>query len=390
MRKAFSSGALLILVILVLLVLWLLPPTVERRYNVTRDHEPYPVSEAAQQLHDELLIGDLHSDSLLWSRDLRHRSTFGHVDIPRLAEGNVGIQVFAAVTKSPRDLRLEGNQADSSDNITLLAMGQLWPTRTWDSLLERALYQSERLQRLETMAPEKIKIVRTSAELETVLKARKQGEQKLAALLATEGSHALDGQLANIPTLHKAGFRIMGLHHFFDNKLGGSLHGQSDEGLTTFGRAAVNLMEEMEIIIDVAHSSPQSVLDTLAITSRPIIVSHTGMRGRCDSKRNIPDALIRQIARRGGLIGIGYWADATCDDSPAGIAHMIAYATRIAGVDHVALGSDFDGAVTTALDTSELAAITQALLEEGMTEPEIRKVMGENMKNFLLKWLPRS
>ena len=387
MKRIFGTGSLIV-IILVLLVLWLVPAEVERSKNKVTEHEPWPVTEEALALHKSLTVSDLHTDSLLWSRNLVHRSTYGHADLPRFQEANMAIQIFPAVTKSPQGMNYEHNEADALDNITLLAIAQTWPPSTWDSLKQRALYQSEKLHRLEEQVPGQVKVVRTAEDLKDVLAARRQGSELLAAVLATEGSHALDGKLANIQTLYDAGYRMMGLQHFFDNKLGGSLHGASNGGLTEFGRAAVTLMEEKSIIIDVAHSSPQVVEDTLGITTRPLVVSHTGMRGLCETPRNISDRLMEQITERGGLIGIGFWADATCDDSPAGIARMIAYAIDVVGVNAVALGSDFDGAVTTGLDVSELPAITQALLDEGLTEEQIRRVMGENVRDFLLKWLP--
>ena len=390
MKRVFSSGFLLLACIIILLVLWLVPPAVERSMNSVKPHEPYTVSEEAQALHDTLLVADLHTDSLLWSRDLKVRSNYGHADLPRLRKGNVAIQVFPAVTKSPSGLNYESNVAESADNITLLAIAQTWPPRTWSSLTERALYQAERLTQLEEQVPEQIRVIRTAKDLKVALTTRNSENRLVAALLATEGSHALGGKLANIQVLYDAGYRMMGLHHFFDNRLGGSLHGVTKEGLTDFGRAAVTIMEEMNIIVDVAHSSPAVVEDVLKSASRPVVLSHTGMQGMCDSPRNISDRLMEKIAAKGGLIGIGYWADAVCDDSPAGIAKMIVYATDIVGVDHVALGSDFDGAVTTAMDVSEISAITQALIDEGFSEDDIRKVMGENVREFLLKWLPQS
>lgn len=356
--------------------------------NIVKPHEPYTVSEEAQALHDTLLVADLHTDSLLWSRDLKVRSNYGHADLPRLRKGNVAIQVFPAVTKSPSGLNYESNVAESTDDITLLAIAQTWPPRTWRSLTERALYQAERLTQLEEQVPEQVRVIRTAQDLKVALTTRNSENRLVAALLATEGSHALGGKLANIRTLYDAGYRMMGLHHFFDNRLGGSLHGVTKEGLTDFGRAAVTIMEEMNIIVDVAHSSPAVVEDVLKSASRPVVLSHTGMQGMCDSPRNIPDRLMEKIAAKGGLIGIGYWADVVCDDTPAGIAKMIVYATDIVGVEHVALGSDFDGAVTTGMDVSEISALTQALMDEGFSEDDIRKVMGENVREFLLKWLP--
>jgi microsomal dipeptidase-like Zn-dependent dipeptidase len=214
------------------------------------------------------------------------------------------------------------------------------------------------------------------------------GVPVVAAILGTEGSHALDGDLANIDRLFEAGYRVMGLHHFFDNKLGGSLHGQSRAGLTNFGRDAVARMRELSIVIDVAHSSEAVVRDVLAMGAGPLIVSHTGFDGHCPSPRNISDETMELIAENGGLIGVGFWEDVTCDASPAGIADAILWGARRFGVDHIALGSDFDGTVMTELDASELPAITQALLDAGMPEDDIRKVMGGNTVRFFLENLP--
>ena len=207
-------------------------------------------------------------------------------------------------------------------------------------------------------------------------------------MLGTEGSHALDGKLENIGRLHDAGFRIMGLQHFFDNELGGSLHGTSRAGLSEFGRAALAEMLRRRIIIDVAHSSPAVVEDVLAATDAPLLVSHTGTYGHCPGPRNIPDALMQRIAARGGLVGIGFWAEAICDASPAGIAAALDAAVDLLGEEAVALGSDFDGAVTTTIDAAGLSAITAALRARGMDESRIARVMGGNAREFLRRQLP--
>jgi len=183
----------------------------------------------------------------------------------------------------------------------------------------------------------------------------------------------------------------MGLQHFFDNELGGSMHGTSKAGLTEFGRQAVLEMVAQSIIIDVAHSSEQVVRDVLELTPAPVMISHGGVLSHCPrtASRNLPDELTKAIAARGGIIGIGYFEGAICDISPKGIARAIMDAVAVLGEDAVALGSDFDGTVETALDTSELAAITQELLNAGMDEDVIAKVMGENVYRFLTKNLPQ-
>ncbi len=359
------------------------PAYVERERNAITPHDPWPVSDEAAALHETLLVGDWHSDSLLWRRDLTRRANRGHVDLPRLIEGNVALQMFTAVTKSPRGQNYNRNATDAPDNITLLAMGQRWPARTWDSLLERALYQAERLHRFEDKAPEMLQIIRTRTDLDAVLARRAAGEDVVGGLLGIEGAHPLEGDMANLDKLVDAGYRMIGLQHFFDNELGGSLHGTSDQGLTDFGRELVREVASRPLIIDLAHSSPQVARDVLTITDVPLVVSHTGLHSACRVKRNFEDPLMKAIAETGGVIAIGYWADVTCDESPAGVASVIRQAIAVLGEDHVSLGSDFDGSVRTGFDTSELAALTHALINEGVSEGQTRKVMGENMLRVL-------
>jgi microsomal dipeptidase-like Zn-dependent dipeptidase len=363
------------------------PGAIERAAQGVVPHDPHPVSAAARERHAALLVADWHTDSLLWNRDLLTESSRGHVDFPRLARGNVAIQMFTAVTKTPRGQNYESNDA-GSDNVTALAALQRWPLRTWSSLTERALYQASRLEDFARRAPDRVVVVRSAADLRRVLAARERGpERPVAALLGIEGAHALDGDLANLDRLDAAGFRMIGLQHFFDNRLGGSLHGRSRAGLTPFGREVVRALEARHIIVDVAHSSPQVVEDVLEMATRPVVASHTGLAAVCPSPRNIPDALMQRIAAAGGIVAIGYW-DAVCDTTPQGVVATLRAAIDLLGEDHVALGSDFDGGTWTTFDTSELSVLTQTMLDAGFTEGEIAKVMGENTRRFLLAQLP--
>lgn len=385
-RKLFIAGAV-VFATLVTAVFALLPGHMEKSFNQVLPHEPYVISDRARKLHASLVVADLHADTLLWQRDLLQRGGRGHVDVPRLIEGGVVLQVFSTVTKVPAGLNYEENTAES-DQITRLAVVQRWPLRSWHSLLERARYQAQKLAKAARDSGGKLVLVQSRADLESVLEQHKEGRGVVGGLLATEGSHALEGSLDNIAKLYDEGFRMMSLHHFFDNELGGSLHGTSRAGLSDFGRAAIREMNRQGIVIDVAHSSPRVVTEALEISSTPLVVSHTGVHGACDSPRNIPDELLHRVAAGGGLIGIGYWDAAVCDVTPAGIASSIAYAVDLLGAEHVALGSDFDGATTVPFDTSELAALTAALLDAGLEEDTIRAVMGGNEIRFFRQHLP--
>ncbi|MFY0617933.1 dipeptidase [Shimia sp.] len=359
------------------------PAHVEQSRNAVAEHAPYPVSDSAKALHSDLIVGDWHADTLLWKRNPLDRADRGQVDVPRLIEGNVAVQVFTAVTKSPAGQNYTSNSADARDNITLLAVGQLWPARTWESIFERAIYQAERLHKAEANSGGELRVVRNTADLNAVLADRAAGKTVVAGMLGIEGAHPLEGDLDNLQKLQDIGYRVIGLQHFFDNELGGSLHGIGNKGLTDFGRDVVRAVAERNLVLDLAHSSPRVAREVIELTDIPLIVSHTGIYGNCPVKRNYEDDLMKDIVASGGVVGIGYWADVTCDDSPAGIAKTVKAAIDLLGEDHVSLGSDFDGSVATAFDTSELAALTQALMDIGLTEPQIRKVMGENMLRVL-------
>ncbi|HEX8185739.1 MAG TPA: dipeptidase [Blastocatellia bacterium] len=366
---------------------FVVPAQVEKRMNVTLNHPPYPASQAAFDLHKKLLIADLHADSLLWDRDLLERGSRGHVDVPRLLEGNVALQAFTIVTKTPRGMNIEANDA-STDNITLLAIAERWPIPAWSSLKERALYQAKRLHDLEARSAGKFTLIKTSADLSSYLDRRAQEPAITAGFLGVEGAQALDGDLANLDVLFDAGIRMMAPTHFFDNDIGGSAHGVEKGGLSDKGKEMIRRMEAKRMIVDVAHASAKTIDDVLAIATRPVVVSHTGVKGTCDNARNLSDEQLKAIAKTGGVIGIGYWDTAVCGTDARAIARAIHYTANLIGVDHVALGSDYDGAIPAPFDTSGLAQITDALMEEGFSEEEIGMIMGRNALRLLIQNLP--
>ncbi|MFC0341260.1 dipeptidase [Paracoccus niistensis] len=390
-RLARVLGVLTAMVVLAVAAVAVFGPRlVADRLNPVTAEAEWPVSAKAQALHDRLVIGDLHADALLWGRDLSVRRTEGHVDLPRLDQGNVAIQVFTAVTRSPRGQNYAENDTEAPDNITPLVIGQLRPVQTWFSLKERALDQAARLRHLVEAEPDRLRLIRSRDDLDAVLANRAANRRVIGAILGIEGAHPLEGDLGNLAVLEGAGYRLIGLTHFFDNELGGSLHGQSQAGLTDFGRAVVTEAAQRGMVIDLAHASPRMVRDVLALPGTRPIISHTGVHGVCNTLRNLPDEMLRAVASSGGIIGIGFWPDVTCNDSPAGIAASIAAAIALVGEDHVALGSDWDGSVGVPFDAAGLPALTQALMDEGLSEAQIAKVMGGNMVRYLREVLPRA
>jgi membrane dipeptidase len=359
----------------------------ERRLNGVGSPPPYRPSEAAREIHARSTVVDLHADSLLWGRDLLLRGDRGHVDVPRLVEGGVALQVFAVTTKVPRNLNIERND-DRSDDILLVAIGRAWPPVTWRSLLARAEYQAGRLQAFADKSGGLLTVIRRQGDLEAFLARRATDPRIVAGLLAIEGAHALEGDPANVDRLAAAGYRMVGLSHFFDNDFGGSAHGIEQGGLTDPGRDLVRALEDASIVVDVAHASARTIDDVLAIATRPVVASHTGVRGTADNARNLSDDQLRGIAATGGMVGIGFWPTATGGEDVGSIARAIAYAVGIVGVQHVGLGSDFDGAVPVPMDVSGLALVTEALIAEGFHEAAIGQIMGGNAIDLLRRCLP--
>jgi len=362
------------------------PAIVESRMNRVTGRS-IPVGDRALKLHRRLFVADLHADTSLWDRDLLRRGTRGQVDVPRLVEGGVALQAFTIVTKTPRNMNIERNTPET-DNITLLAIAQRWPMRTWNDLTERALYQARRITEAAARSQGGLTVILSAADLSRYQGEHVQERKRVAALIGLEGAQALAGDLSNLDPLFKAGVRMMAPTHFFDTEIGGSAHGVSGGGLTALGREWVRRMEARRMLIDLAHASPATIRDVLALARQPVVVSHTGVRGTCDNQRNLSDAQLRAVSANGGVIGIGVWETAVCGGDARAIARAIAYAVKVAGPDHVALGSDFDGAVTAPFDASGLPQITQALLDLGLDETAIEGVLGGNVRRLLESVLP--
>ena len=364
-----------------------LPQFIDARTNTVIPGKLIPVSSEVTALHATLRVVDLHDDLLLWNRDPLQEYARGHTDVPRLLRGHSSLQVFSAVTKTPRGLNYDSNTGDS-DNITLLAVLERWPLKTWTSRTQRALYQARRLHAAAARSAGKLTVITSGSELDAFLKKPSAGTGALGGILAIEGLHALDGLLANVDTLYAAGYRMMGLTHFFDNEVAASAHGVSKDGLTLLGREVVRRMEALRITIDLAHVAPKAIDEVLSMATRPVVVSHTGVKATCPGARNLSDDQIKRIGANGGLIGIGYWDAAVCEVGAQSTARAIRHVATITGVQHVALGSDFDGATQVPFDGSQLVQMTQALRDEGFTDEEIRGIMGENAIRFLQANLP--
>ena len=218
------------------------------------------------------------------------------------------------------------------------------------------LWNRDLLQRYDRDSQGRLIVVQSRQDLVGFISAWSKDNQRVAAILATEGLHPLEGKLENVDRLYDAGFRITGLTHFFDNEVGGSAHGLGKGGLTPFGRQVVARLQDKGMLID----------DVLAVATRPVMVSHTG------------------------VAGIGYWEGAICKPDIPSIVKVIRYAVDTVGVAHVALGSDFDGGTRTPFDVTGLPQLTEGLMAAGFSAGDIRAIMGGNVQRLLLQTLPAS
>ncbi|WP_457615646.1 dipeptidase [Lutibacter sp.] len=390
MKKYLKKGVVFILTLVALYMAMIvfLPEIIDKKYNKVLQLPPYKVSDEAMKLTDSLdFIADLHCDALLWNRDLLKNNNFGEVDIPRMIQANMALQAFTIVTKVPKNMNFDKNTGET-DAVTLPYILEGRPIRSWFNLTERALVQTGSLHQFSKKSDGKFYIIKSKTDLAHYINARKSNKKLAAGFLGIEGSHALNGDLNNIDVLFNAGVRMMSPVHFFDNKLGSSAHGVAHEGLTDFGKEVIKKMQEKNMILDVAHSSEKMLDDILAITTKPIVSSHTGVKGTCNTVRNLSDKHLIGIANTGGIVGIAFFKKAVCKADAKNIAEAIQYTVNLIGVTHVALGSDFDGAVTVPFDVTGLSLIVDELLKLNFTHQEISLIMGGNVKRFLLENLP--
>lgn len=405
----------------------------------------------ARELHESLFIADLHADTMLWDRDLLTQSPYGHVDLPRLSEGNVALQVFAVVTQTPRlgpapeDARLTNPESDgclSHEGLNFsgwLQVAQLRPLDVWFDLRKRALYQVARLKRFIEESQERhraepnapyLRLILTAGDLEQLIVDRLNGEPVVGAMLAVEGAHWIGGEgvavEAGVLELFEAGVRMLAPTHRFNNTLGASSEGCDQlSGLTDEGRAFLDAAEAAGIVLDLAHASDKGIAEASAGRTTPIVVSHTGVRGLCEAsrsaetcvyERNMRDEEIQAVARTGGVVAVGYWPEAVgrgmvrvarafhaahaALSAPDFVAEMRRTNPAYEPFDHIALGSDFDGAVHTPFHVGDLGLLTASLTASvppdqaeaealpPLDEDTLRRIYGANACRVLALRLP--
>src|SRR5215471_7092242 len=182
MKKKIAYALLALLLLALGIFFFVVPGYVDGRLNRVLPRTPYHASDRARELHKQLLIADLHADTLLWDRSLLKRGSRGHVDLPRLQEGNVALQAFTIVSKVPFGLNIERND-DSSDQIRWLGLAERWPLAAWSSLKERALYQARKLDRAAADSSGRLVLIKTGNDVANFIERRGRDQSVVAAML---------------------------------------------------------------------------------------------------------------------------------------------------------------------------------------------------------------
>jgi len=223
---------------------------------------------------------------------------------------------------------------------------------------------------------------------------RAKSQNKIAIFAAVEGGHAIDNSLEKLTEFHHRGARYLTLTWINGNDWAGSSRGVNDTrtgGLTPFGRDVIRTMNRLGMLVDVSHASPETVADALAVSDAPVIASHSSARVFNDHDRNLTDDQLRAIAASGGVINVNFYPKFLDPNFPAPmplskVIDHIEHIARVAGIDHVGLGSDFDGisAVPVGLeDVTKMPSIADALIGRGWSAAEIAQVLGLNMLRLL-------
>jgi membrane dipeptidase len=315
-------------------------------------------------LHRSAVILDLHADTPLQllkkgGFSLRERLSFGDLDLPRLREGNVAGQFFV-IFPDPSAVK-EGR-------------AEQYCRRSLDAI-RRAAKESGGIVLLAT--PEELRAARE--------------KNQVGGLLGIEGADCLSGRTENLAWWREQGVRYLGLTWNTSNPFATAAadrrgHGR---GLTVLGRALVAEANRLGVLVDVSHASKRTFWDAYRASRGPLIASHSSSASLRPHLRNLDDEQARAIARSGGVIGVNYYRAfvkrgprVTVDDVAAHVVHLV----RVAGPDHVGLGSDFDGLITLPdglEDVSKLPNLTAALVRAGLSERDIRAVLGENVLRAL-------
>lgn len=324
----------------------------------------------------DLLVG-----SALFRDDFVRGGARGHFDLPRARAIGVNVVGLTVATSWP-DVR------GSLSQWHFRSLGM--PRGVARSRMTTAEWLIGQVEQWSAEAAGKLLIIRTPQELDRCL----APDGPLGVVLGVQGGHVLEGDLRNVGRLRNLGVRMLAPAHVMDNDAVGSGTGATAGGLTGFGRELVAELEAQAIAVDLAHMSVAGIGDALPLLRRPVVVSHTGVspagggtrrsiRRYSASTRNVPFELAREIASHGGLVGVVLATQLLGGGTLGHATSMFRRAIDACGETNVALGSDMDGALRMLVDVQGLPALADALLEAGLSEATVSRVLGGNAAGFL-------
>ena len=320
----------------------------------------------AQQLHDRVLTLDTHCDTpMLFPQgiDFGHRDPRILVDLHKMAEGRQDATIMVAYLPQPK-------------------MGETFSSKiAFDikSPTEYADYIFDRIEDIVGQHRDYLSIARTPLDL---YEDKRHGRKSI--MLGIENGLALNGQLQNVKHFAQRGVVYITLCHNGDNDLCDSARGcNTHRGVSRFGEQVIREMNRLGIMVDLSHAAEKSFYDALNISQTPIVCSHSSCRALCDHPRNLTDDQMRQLAAKGGVMQVTLYngflksaGQATILDAMAHLEHAV----KVMGIDHVGLGTDFDGdgGIVGLADSSELIQFTRQLLSRHYSDRDIQKIWGGN------------
>jgi membrane dipeptidase len=350
------------------------------------------LEERAAKLHREAIVIDAHNDIPLSILD------FGF-DLATSGNNPDGV-VYSFKGSQPN---IEGRKIKTQTDLERMKAGGLdaeffsiyvAPEYIKRGAAGRAFDLIDAVKEQARRHPDSLEMAYTTEDIRRIAQSG-----KIAALLGIEGGHAIEDSLETLRKFHEAGVRYITLTHSNTNNWADSSGDvKRHKGLSSFGRSVVLEMNRLGMMVDISHVSDETFYDVIEIARAPVIASHSSARALADHPRNMSDDLLRAVAKNGGVVMVNFF-DEFLDPQKAGkrargekrvpnkiplsaLIDHIDHIVKVAGIDHVGLGSDFDGGVTLPEgmeDISKLPNITLELMKRGYSEEDIKKVLGENM-----------
>lgn len=329
-------------------------------FSATASADRIELTPEGLELHRNSLLVDGHND-LPWAIrsggglerfDLSGYIRSFHTDIPRLREGGVGAQFWSVYVPA-----------------------------TSRAAYDTTVQQINLVHRMVERYPAAFALALSTADIRA---ARAAG--KIASMIGMEGGHSMEESIPKLQDLYARGARYMTLTHSKSLSWADSANDRRVVGgLNDFGRSVVREMNRLGMLVDISHVSPAAMRDAIATSVAPVIFSHSSAYGVLANPRNVPDDVLRLMPANGGLVMVNFYSDYIVPSGRGDVDSVldhIDHIVRVAGIDHVGLGSDFDGVPTVPVqldDVSMYPYITQGLINRGYGTDDIKKILGENL-----------